>query len=411
MIGTGVFTTAGFQIRDLQSGPLILLSWLLGGASALCGALCYAELASALPRNGGDYHLLGRIYHPAVGVAAGWISLVVGFAAPVAAAALAFGDYLGVVVPGVGGPVVGIVLVIVMSVVHASDVERASATQNALTVPKVVGIALFAVVCIALGEPSRIAWTGEGEGAGGTTAFAVGLVFVYYAYSGWNGAVYVAGELKDPARDLPRSLFVGTWIVTVLYVGLNAAFLAAAPPEALSGQVEVGAIAAQHVLGDVGGQIAAGLIALGLVSAVGAMIMAGPRIYATMGEDYARLRFLAGRGDGRGPVAAVALQGGLAVGMMLVADIDEIFVYAGLALSFVSGLAVLGVIVLRFREPELERPYRTLGYPITPLLFVGFMGWMIATSVSGRPDVAPAAAGTVASGLGLYLLVRGGGDG
>ncbi len=403
MVGTGVFTTTGFLIRDLMSGPAVLGVWVLGGVAALSGALCYAELAAALPRNGADYQLLTRIYHPALGFVAGWVSLIVGFAAPVAAAALAFGSYLRPVAPWVDPQAAGVVLVVVMSLIHARDVDRASDAQNLLTVPKIVLIGLFAVLGLSFGSPGNVTWVAEGGGGG--TAFAVGLVYVFYAYSGWNGAAYVAGEVKDPATNLPRALIVGTLLVTALYVGINAAFLAAAPPHELAGVVEVGAVAATHLFGAVGGKIVSATVALGLISAVGAMVMAGPRIYAEMGGDYAKLGVLARRSEGGGPVAAVALQGVLSVAMMLVADIEAIFAYVGVTLSFVSGLTVLGVIVLRRTEPALERPYRTLGYPLTPLLFLALTAWMIVFSVKGAPMVALSGVATLVSGLVLYGAV------
>ncbi|MFT7623359.1 MAG: APA family basic amino acid/polyamine antiporter [Myxococcota bacterium] len=403
MVGTGVFTTTGFLLEDL-SGPAVLLAWLLGGVSALCGALCYAELAAALPRNGGDYHLLGRIYHPALGFTAGVISLLVGFAAPIAASALAFGAYLAQIWPGVPQLAVGLVLVLALSLLHSRDVGKAMRAQDLLTVPKIVLLAIGAVVGVLIGDPERIVEPGPGEGGAG--AFAVGLVFVYYAYSGWNGAAYVAGELRDPARDLPAALIKGTLLVTALYLVANAAFLAAAPPEALAGRVDVAAVAATHLLGDLGGKLVAGVVALGLVSAVGAMIMAGPRIYATMGEDYPRLAVLARRSKGGGPAVAVALQTGLAIVMMLVADIDAIYTYAGLSLSVMSALTVAGVFVLRRTEPDLERPYRTLGYPVTPALFVLFTVWMVYQSVAAEPVAAAVSVGSLLLGLGLWALVR-----
>lgn len=406
MIGTGVFTTTGFLVRDLGSAPAVLAVWLLGGLAALAGALCYAELTAALPRNGGDYHLLSRIYHPALGFVAGWTSLIVGFAAPVAAAALAFGEYLRPIAPSIEPRAAGALVVVVLSVVHAFDVGRASGAQNAVTVPKVALIALFVVVGLALGDFGHLTWSPNTSlvSAATSPAFPVGLVFVYYAYSGWNGASYVAGEVRDPAKNLPRALIAGTLLVTLLYVGLNAAFLAAAPPETLSGVVEVAAVAAQHLFGDAAGKAVSATIAVGLVSAVGAMIMAGPRIYATMGEDYRPLRFLAARTRGGGPWAAVLLQGVLSLLMLLWADLEAIFVYVGLTLSVLSALTVLGVIVLRFTDPDLPRPYRVALYPLSPLAFVALIAWTCVHSLREEPLVALATAATLGSGLLLYGL-------
>lgn len=404
MVGTGVFTTTGYLIQLVGSAWLVLLLWALGGVSALCGALCYAELSTMFPANGADYHLLTRIYHPALGFVAGWISLVVGFAAPVAGTALAFGAYLGPVAPGLNPTLSGLVLVVSMSLVHALDVRSAAGAQNAVTLPKVVLVALFALMGVLLGEPSRLA-SGLGP-ATGFGAAGVGLVMVYYAYSGWNGAVYVAGEVSDPGRNLPRSLFWGTAMVTLLYVALNAGFLAAAPATALAGKANVATVAAEHLLGDWGAKLVSGVIALGLVSAVGAMIMAGPRVYAEMGQDYRALRLLSFREQGRGPLWSIVLQGVLTVVLMLtLEDIDVILTYAGLTLSMSAGLTVFGLFVLRWREPELTRPFRTPAYPVPPVVFCALMVWMAVNSIRERPIVAAWSAATIASGFLIYALV------
>ena len=407
MIGTGVFTTTGFLVRDVGGGRAVLVLWGLGGLVSLCGALCYAELAAAFPRNGGDYHLLSRIFHPALGFVAGWVSLVVGFAAPVAASALAFGEYLQPVFPGVSSTGAGLALVLALTALHARDVKQAAATQNAATIPKIIAIVVLAIALLAAGEPARL-WEGGAQvtSAISTVPAAAGLLFIFYAYSGWNGAVYVAGEVVQPRKNLPRALITGTVFTTVVYVLLNAGFLAAAPPEALAGTVQVAAVAAAHVFGKAAGVVVSGLIALGLVSAVGAMIMAGPRIYAVMGEDYRALSFLSRRNARGAPSHAVVLQGLLSVGMMLVMDIEAIFTYVGMCLSLMSAATVAGLMWLRYKEPELERAYRTPLYPLTPVVFLALMGWSIAFSVMGASASVGWSAATLASGFLLYRLVR-----
>ena len=232
--------------------------------------------------------------------------------------------------------------------------------------------------------------------------FAVSLIFVSFAYSGWNGAAYLAGEIRSPARSVPRALVLGTGIVVVLYLGLNLVFLSSAPTSQLAGVVEVGHLSANRLFGAVGGRLLTAAIALALLTSAGAMMMAGPRVYQAMGEDHPALSFLGYRTSWGGPAAAVALQGLLALAMVLTSSFDALLTYLGLTLSVCAGLTVAGVIVLRIREPALERPYRTWGYPLTPLLFLSLSLWMVVHSVIQKPLAALAAGATIATGLALW---------
>ncbi len=408
MVGTGVFTTTGFLIRDLGSAPAVLVAWLLGGFLALCGALTYAELVAALPRNGGEYHLLSRVLHPWVGFVAGWISLVVGFSAPIAASSLAFGRYLAAVAPGVSPVVAALTLIVLLSCVHAVHVTAGGALQNVFTVGKVTLILVFIAGGILLGDIGQAFSPGSGAvpEAVVSPAFAVGLIFVSFSYSGWNGAAYVAGEIRNPARSLPLALLAGTGLVAALYLGLNVVFLAAAPASQLAGVVEVGHVAATHLFGPAAGGFLSAAIALALVSSVSAMIMAGPRVYQAVGEDYPMLSFLSYRSRRGGPAVAVALQALLAVAMVVTATFETLLTFIGFTLSLSAGLTALAVPVLRRREPELQRPYRVWGYPITTLSFVALSAWMIWHAVTQRPSSALAGFATLACGAALYLVMR-----
>lgn len=408
MVGTGIFTTSGLLIRDLGSPLAVIAAWLLGGVLALCGALSYGELAAALPRNGGEYQLLSRIYHPAVGFAAGLLSLVVGFSAPLAASGLAFGHYLSAVLPGVPPTAAGIAVVVVAAVPHALNVRLGGRVQSAMTVLEIALVVAFVAAGAARGDPSRLLAGGDRPLAvAATPAFAVALVYVSFAYSGWNGAVYLAGEVRDPSRAVPRALLVGTSLVVVLYLALNVVFLAAAPPAELAGVVEVGHVAAVRLLGPGAGRALSALIALTLAAAVSAMLMAGPRVYERMGRDYPSLAVLARRSHGRGPVAAVTLQAVLALAMIATSSFGALLLYIGFTLSLVAGLTVAGVLVLRRREPGLARPVRTWGYPVTPLLFVVLSGWMIVHALVQNPASSWAGLATAVVGLGLYTALGG----
>ncbi|ADC64015.1 APC family permease [Allochromatium vinosum] len=411
MIGTGVFTTTGFLMRDLGSQPAVLMAWLLGGLAAACGSLAYAELVAALPHNGGEYRLLGRIYHPALGFIAGFVSLVVGFAAPIAASAIAFGEYLNMALGSDRLPPVvsGLVLVVGASILHSVRLSAGSRVQDLFTWLKLLLILLFILGGLFAIRPERLA----GQDAPPmleavlSPAFAVGLIYISYAYTGWNAAAYVAGEVRDPGRRLPIALMLGTLTVTLLYLGLNAVFLGAAPPDELAAANErVGHVAASHIFGESGGRLLSGLIALGLVSTVGALVMTGPRIYEAMGRDYRAMAWLARRVDGGGPSIAIWLQSGLAILMLVTASFETLISYAGFTLSVFAALTVAGVFVLRAREPDLIRPYRTWGHPFTTLGFLALMGWMVLHAIHERPLVVAVGAATVGAGWLAYRLAR-----
>lgn len=408
MVGTGVFTTTGFLVRDLGSPLAVLAGWLVGGLLALCGALAYGELVAALPRSGGEYHLLSRIYHPSLGFVAGWLSLVVGFSAPIAAAALAFGRYLCAIFPAFPSPVVAaLVLIGLLSLLHGLHVKVGGGVQNVFASIKILLILGLIVGGLLKGDTSRLSvggWDGVPE-AVASPAFAVGLIFISFAYSGWNGAAYVAGEVRNPSKNLPLALALGTLAVIGLYLGLNVAFLSAAPASELSGVVEVGHVAAVSLFGDEAGRLLSGLISLALISSVSAMIMAGPRVYQTMGEDHRKLSFLAKRSARGGPLAAVALQAVAAGVLVVTATFETLLMYIGFTLSLCAGLTALGVMVLRRREPDLVRPYRVWGYPMTPLLFVALSMWMAGHTLVQRPWAALAGVATLLCGFVAYFVI------
>jgi APA family basic amino acid/polyamine antiporter len=405
MIGTGVFTSTGFMVQDLGSPAAILISWLIGGVLALCGALSFAELAVLMPRNGGEYNLLTRIYHPAVGFVAGWISFIVGFGASIASSALAFGTYLQALFP-VNPQVAAILLIIAVSLIHAFKTEAGASFQDWFTLLKIFLIIVFIAGGLFAGNHIEISSSKPVTDVILSPVFAIGLIYVSFAYSGWESSAYIAGEIRNPAKLLPLSLIGGTLIVTLLYLGLNLTFLLNVPQSELSGVVEVGQVTAKYIFGENGALIMSGIIAFGLISSVGSMSMAGPRIYQTMGEDYRRLAFLSKKSKYGAPANAIFFQSVVAILMLLTASFDTLLKYIGFTLSLVAGLAVLGVIVLRFKLPDAPRLYKTWGYPFTPVLFILLSLWMIIFSIYEDPKVCLTGFGTIASGLIVYFIVK-----
>jgi APA family basic amino acid/polyamine antiporter len=407
MIGTGVFTTTGILLAAFDSPTAVLACWAVGGLLALTGALSYAELATALPYNGGEFLFLSRIFHPAVGFVAGAASLIVGFAAPIAASAIAFSFYIDRVFPGAPGPLLAIALIVGLSFIHAWRVDAGSRFQNWFTSGKIMLIVLFVAAGLWQGD-ANLAFRATDGGLGtalSSPGFAVGLVLVSFAYTGWNASIYIAGELDNPGRNLPLSLIAGTVIVTVLYVLLNIVFLSAASTDELTGVVEIGHVAAVGLFGESAARLLSALIAVGLISTIGAFIMTGPRVLEAMGESFPRLGFLAGRRADRGPAPAIVLQAAIALTMVLTSSFEALLTYIGFTLSLFAMLTVIGLFVLRVREPDLPRPYRVWGYPVTPLLAIGLMGWMIGQTIMERPAVAGAGGLTVAMGFISFWLV------
>ena len=244
MVGTGVFTTTGILLETTPSAPAVLWGWLIGGIIAFFGALSYAELVAMQPKNGGEYQILSRVFHPAVGFVAGWISLIVGFSAPIASTAMAFGKYATAGFPAIHEFWAALIIIIALSAVHAIRVTLGSAIQNAFTILKLLLVGSFIVGGFCLGDFSRLTAETPAETWQTmlTPGFAIGLIFVTYAYTGWNGSAYIAGEVKNPSKSLPLAFALGTLIVTLIYLGLNTVFLISAPVDALSGTIEIGAI-------------------------------------------------------------------------------------------------------------------------------------------------------------------------
>ena len=371
MIGTGVFTSLGFQLFSTTNPITIALIWLVGGIIALCGAIVYSELGAAMPRSGGEYNFLSEIYHPAVGFLSGWVSLIVGFAAPVALGCMALSSYVCRIFPSVNPTVLGVTVLSVITLIHLFSKKVGTTVQNILTVAKILIILVFIVAGL-LCTPEGI---GNFDNAKFdtndifSTGFAVSLIWVYYAYSGWNAAAYISGDIKNPQRNVPLAMMASTFFVTVLYLALNMVFLRTAPVSELTGQVEVGLISAVHVFGPKGGAVMGLLIALMLTSSISSMVYVGPRVGMTMGEDHKMFRFLTWKNKLDCPSVAVALQWFISLMLILTNSFKEVTEYTGIVLSFCSMLTVAGVFVHRRRFPNAPRPYKSFGYPVTPLVF------------------------------------------
>jgi APA family basic amino acid/polyamine antiporter len=404
MVGVGVFTSLGFQVKDITSGFALLLLWIVGGIVALCGAIAYSELAGMFPRSSGEYNFLTRAYHPALGFLAGWLSATVGFAAPIALAAMAFGEYFKAVVPGVPPLALGLGAAWLIALVHLRGVRYGSVFHNVWTVLKLALIIAFLVAGFAYANPQPVSFAPSAADLGYVTGapFAISLVFVMYSYSGWNAATYIAGEIRDPHRSLPRALISGTLVVLAIYVGLNAVFLRVAPMQSLAGQLDVAVIAGRSIFGEDGARAVGSLICLGLVSSISAMTWIGPRVTMTMGEDIPLLRLFARKSKNGVPTFAILFQLAVVNIMLLTRSFEAVLDFIQFSLTASSFLAVLGVIKLRYTHPDLPRPYRAWGYPVTPIIFLLVTGFMMYYLIVNRPAQSLAGFAMMLAGLAIY---------
>ena len=293
MIGTGVFTSLGYQVLGLESGFSILMLWVVGGILALCGAFTYGEIGSAFPESGGEYNYLSKLYHPALGFLSGWVSVSVGFAAPIAAASVALAHYVTKIYPDVNSNMLSFSVIIIITSVHSINLKAGSLFQRGFTWVKIICILMFVGFGLFYIPEHHISFAPGKDSVKDifSAAFAGSLIYVVYAYSGWNAAAYISGEIKNVKRNLPRALFMGTLLVMFIYTILNYVFLYTVPVSELKGVLEVGYLSANKIFGVQVGQFMSLVIAILLVSTISAMILAGPRVMQSMGNNIHGLRF------------------------------------------------------------------------------------------------------------------------
>jgi basic amino acid/polyamine antiporter, APA family len=424
MIGTGILTTSGFLAGQLGSAELVLLIWGVGAVCALAGAFCYSELGVNFPSSGGEYVYLTEAFGPTWGFMTGWISFFAGFSAPVAAAALAFSDYLGHFsadlrldsarhVIGSGSwelrlgaaQILASAIIALFTVINCLGIRRTARVQNVLTSLKILIILTFLIAGFAFGQGSWENFTHPAARTSITPLFAqffVSLFYIYVAYSGWNAATYVAEELKHPARTLPLSLAYGTALVAALFIGLNVLFIYAVPLESMKGVVAVGALAAQHLFGPAVAGIFAAAMALSLLATVNAEVTIGPRVYYAMAKNGAFFS-MAAKVDPRWhtPVIAIVCQGVCAI-LMTVSPFLNLLLYIGLLLNFFAVMSVGSLFIFRRRPGWQKLGVVSFAYPLLPAFFVAVGVWMTILGVMLRPGISAIAVLTVAAGAAVY---------
>lgn len=389
VVGVGVLTNTGYMAGRLGPGA-ILLAWLVGGVMAMCGARAYAELARAIPRSGGEYRYLSDLLHPFCGTLAGWTSLLVGFAAPIALCAATAGPFFATLVPGAPARSVAVALIALATASQAFHVRWSAWTQDALALAKGVLIAGFIAVGLVLGAHAAPSWTAPQGPAGlPVRPFAVSLVYIAFAYSGWNAVTYAAEEFRDPVRTVPRAMLLGTALVTLIYLLVNAIFVVNLSGERLSGwlaedttRITLAHLLMQKLAGPTAARLTSAFVVLSLASSIISMTLVGPRVAAAMAQEGFLPRAFAGT-VGRPPVWSVLLQSGLALLLLGTHSFEALLRSVGAILTLTSALTVATLARLRFRRTALPRP--SAGVLAAALVYLAGAGWMLWYTLADEP--------------------------
>ncbi|SHF67961.1 amino acid/polyamine/organocation transporter, APC superfamily [Mariniphaga anaerophila] len=423
IIGAGIFTTTGY-LMDFLGNPIIMLAlWLIGGIIALCGALAFGELGAAFPEAGGEYTFISKLFHPLLGFLSGWLSLIVGFSAPIAASAIGFSKYLIWAFPDfqswflfdeimsseMFSRLLAIFAILLFSLLHARGMAFGAGVQNGLTLLKVVLVAglVFAGLTIGKGNFQHLQPQSNVDfrfDFAGWKSIGLSLMFIMFAYSGWNSSTYIGSEIKNPSKVIPQSLLISTGVVALLYFLLNLFFVYAVPPEQMAGEPEIGGVAVNLAFGDFAGTIISLLISFALFSSLSAFIILGPRVYYKMARDGLFFKWVSAvHPRFKVPQNALLLQSAIAITMVLSGTFEEIMAYMGFSLGIFPILAVLGVFKLRMSgQAKLKLP----GYPIAPLFFIVVNLAILVLAFCERPWESTIAILTALSGIPVFYWFK-----
>lgn len=421
IIGAGIFTTTGFMMDSLGNPVLMLILWLVGGVIALCGAISFGELGATFPQAGGEYIFISKLFSPLLGFLSGWLSLIVGFSAPIAASAIGFSEYLSMAFPSLQRIILSsdtvslslfkkltaIFVILFFTFIHSRGVIFGTQIQNVLTVLKVTLISGLIVAGFVFGEGSFENFRNAGDfqfSFSGWKSIGLSLMFVMFAYSGWNSATYIGSEIKSPDKVIPRSLLISTGIVTILYVLLNIFFVFALSPGEIKGVPEIAGLAAGKAFGKMAEAVISLLISFALVSSLSAFIILGPRVYYSMtraGYFFAFAAII--HPKFKVPIGAVLLQSSVAVFLVATGTFEQILVYMGFSLGIFPIIAVAGIFKLRLKnESALKLP----GFPFVQILFIVTGLLMLILAFFERPYESSIAILTALSGVPVFYWFK-----
>lgn len=421
MIGAGIFTTSGLLMAGLNNPLLMLGLWVVGGVIALCGALSYGELGAAMPGAGGEYHFLSRLYHPLFGFLSGWVSFVVGFSAPIAASAMGFSEYFCRAIPAIPAWFEGtgimdqaatrtflsVSVILIFTLIHYRGIKTGALVQNILTLLKVTLIVflLLAGFLSGKGDISNFS-TGGGvaQGLAGWKTIGLSLMWIMFAYSGWNASTYLGAEIKNPTKILPQSLIVGTGIVMLIYLGLNVLYIYGINPEKMKGVISVGGLAMGNLFGKSADTLFSLLIAFALFSSLSAFIMIGPRVYYSMAKDGLFFKSVASiHPRFQVPSNSIVLQGMIAIVLALSGTFEQVLTYMGFALGIFPILTVIGVFKLRKDNPTA---LKLVGFPFAQIIYVTTGILILVLAFLERPIESSIASLTVIAGIPAYCIFK-----
>lgn len=410
MIGAGVFLSAGFMAQDMGPGVL-LLAWLVGAGIALAGTRAYAAVATIVPRSGGEYRYLSDLLHPALGYLAGWASLLLGFSTPVAINAIAIGAFAATLHSALPVRAVALTTIVLMTALHALDLRTSKWTQDLLVWVKIVLVVGFIALGLIAGHNQWPTWQPPGASSSfPMAAFMGSLFYIAFAFAGWNAAVYAADEFKQPTRDVPRSMFIGCGLVAVLYLFVNWIFVANLTPERATvvfkyeeTRITLGHLITQDLIGPAGGAVMSVFTIIAFLSAMSAMMLIGPRVYAAMARDGFLPRLFADRA-GRPPIGSVLLQGGLAALLVFTQELQQVLQTVGAILTLFSALVAVSLFKVRFsNRPGPRPPALAL---IAAAIYVASAAWMLYFGFRNSPQLVLWIGGVAVIGLGAYAATR-----
>jgi len=414
MIGAGIFTTSGLLLAQLHEPGLLLLLWAIGGVIALCGALSYSELGARFPKAGGEYAFLTELFSPLTGFLSGWVSFFVGFSAPVAASSLAFSEYLVRAMPEGGGmeqvvlikKAIAIGIILVFTLIHYKGLKSGSKVQNLLTMLKVGLIIVLVGAGFAFGAGSfthlQVQIKME-DGWAGLKTMGLALMWIMWAYSGWNASTYVGSEVRNPVKNIPRSLISGTLLVTLIYLLLNALYVYAVPAVEMKGVISVGGLAANNLFGRTLDQFFSLFIAVILLSAISVLTIIGPRVYYAMAESGHFFGIAKRINRSNVPGISILMQSGLAIVFILSGTFDQIITLLSFSLGIFPILAVAGVFKIRMSG---QSKMKTLWYPVPQLLFIFFSMAILVLAFLERPLESSVALGILLAGIPAFYILR-----